>query len=90
MARLIQEKVKQPLAEELLFGKLAQGGEVHVSTKDEDGKPVLAFELTPAPPKVVKRRKRKAKKVDPAPKASAPKTPEQKTGDTQSGDDKKG
>ncbi|MEN9683633.1 MAG: ATP-dependent Clp protease ATP-binding subunit ClpA, partial [Pseudomonadota bacterium] len=35
MARLIQEKVKQPLAEELLFGKLAHGGEVHVSVKDE-------------------------------------------------------
>jgi ATP-dependent Clp protease ATP-binding subunit ClpA len=28
MARLIQDKVKQPLAEELLFGKLAHGGEV--------------------------------------------------------------
>jgi len=47
MARLIQDKVKQPLAEELLFGKLAHGGEVHVSVKD-DG---LAFELTPAAPK---------------------------------------
>ena len=33
MARLIQEKVKQPLAEELLFGKLAHGGEVHVSSR---------------------------------------------------------
>jgi ATP-dependent Clp protease ATP-binding subunit ClpA len=50
MARLIQEKVKQPLAEELLFGKLAEGGEVHVSVKEE----ALAFELTPAAPKVVK------------------------------------
>jgi ATP-dependent Clp protease ATP-binding subunit ClpA len=57
MARLIQEKVKQPLAEELLFGKLNQGGEVHVSVKEEK----LAFELTPAPPKVVKPRKDKAK-----------------------------
>jgi ATP-dependent Clp protease ATP-binding subunit ClpA len=57
MARLIQEKVKQPLAEELLFGKLAQGGEVHVSVKDDK----LAFELTPAPPKVVKPKKAKAK-----------------------------
>ncbi|WP_370178093.1 ATP-dependent Clp protease ATP-binding subunit ClpA, partial [Alteriqipengyuania sp.] len=28
MGRLIQEKIKQPLAEELLFGKLADGGEV--------------------------------------------------------------
>src|SRR5690606_14553983 len=51
MARLIQEKVKQPLAEELLFGKLANGGEVHVSVKDG----ALAFELTPAPPKLVKK-----------------------------------
>jgi len=57
MARLIQEKVKQPLAEELLFGKLNQGGEVHVSVKDDK----LAFELTPAPPKVVKPRKAGAK-----------------------------
>ncbi|WP_374407186.1 ATP-dependent Clp protease ATP-binding subunit ClpA [Pelagerythrobacter sp.] len=57
MARLIQEKIKQPLAEELLFGKLSDGGEVHVSVKD--GKP--AFELTPAPPKA--RPKRKVKKA---------------------------
>ena len=61
MSRVIQEKVKQPLAEELLFGKLSAGGEVHVSTKTgEDDKPELAFELTPAPPKLVKRRKKKA------------------------------
>jgi ATP-dependent Clp protease ATP-binding subunit ClpA len=57
MARLIQEKVKQPLAEELLFGKLANGGEVHVSMKDE----ALSFQLTPAPPKLVKKRARRPK-----------------------------
>ena len=56
MARLIQDKVKQPLAEELLFGKLRHGGEVHVSVKDE----VLAFELTPAPPKLDRRAKKAA------------------------------
>ena len=56
MARLIQEKVKQPLAEELLFGELAHGGEVHVSVKASDsGDQVLSFELTPAPPKLVRR-----------------------------------
>jgi ATP-dependent Clp protease ATP-binding subunit ClpA len=55
MGRLVQEKIKQPLAEELLFGKLSGGGEVHVSLKD--GQP--SFELTPAPPKV------KAKKAKP-------------------------
>jgi ATP-dependent Clp protease ATP-binding subunit ClpA len=51
MARLLQDKVKQPLAEELLFGKLAHGGEVHVSVKDD----ALNFELTPAPPKLVRK-----------------------------------
>jgi ATP-dependent Clp protease ATP-binding subunit ClpA len=60
MSRLIQEKVKQPLAEELLFGKLSNGGEVHVTLKDgEDGKKALAFELTPAPPKLVKKAAKK-------------------------------
>ncbi len=34
MARLIQEKIKRPLAEELLFGKLAGGGHVRISEKD--------------------------------------------------------
>jgi len=62
MARLIQEKVKQPLAEELLFGKLANGGEVHVSVKDD----ALSFELTPAPPKVVKPKRKPAKKATPS------------------------
>ena len=33
MSRLIQEKVKRPLAEELLFGKLAHGGHVLISEK---------------------------------------------------------
>ena len=58
MGRLIQEKIKQPLAEELLFGKLADGGEVNVTLKD--GKP--HFELTPAPPKASKRKKAAPKK----------------------------
>jgi ATP-dependent Clp protease ATP-binding subunit ClpA len=34
MARLIQEKIKKPLADELLFGKLAQGGHVTIKVKD--------------------------------------------------------
>ncbi len=62
MARLIQEKVKQPLAEELLFGKLAHGGEVNVTVKEADGDSGLNFELTPAPPKLLKRPARKATK----------------------------
>jgi ATP-dependent Clp protease ATP-binding subunit ClpA len=73
MARVLQEKIKQPLAEELLFGKLADGGEVHVSIKD--GKP--NFELTPAPPKV------KAKRKPPVKKAATRKAPEAEAGDSE-------
>lgn len=36
MARLIQEKIKKLLAEELLFGKLTEGGQVQVAIKDDD------------------------------------------------------
>ena len=36
MARIIQEFIKRPLAEELLFGKLVNGGHVEV-TLSEDG-----------------------------------------------------
>lgn len=57
MSRLIQEKVKQPLAEELLFGKLVNGGEVKVHLKDKE----LTFEVTSAAPKA-KKKKRKPKK----------------------------
>ena len=35
LARVIQEHIKKPLAEELLFGKLAKGGVVKVSVKDD-------------------------------------------------------
>tara|TARA_R110000782_G_scaffold78276_7_gene155330 strand:+ start:2454 stop:4796 length:2343 start_codon:yes stop_codon:yes gene_type:complete len=47
MGRLMQEKIKQPLAEELLFGKLVNGGEVVVGLKDD----ALTFQVTPAAPK---------------------------------------
>ncbi|MGH6973224.1 MAG: ATP-dependent Clp protease ATP-binding subunit ClpA [Stellaceae bacterium] len=48
LARLIQEHVKKPLAEELLFGKLAKGGVVQVR-RDCDK---LAFAYIEAPPKL--------------------------------------
>ncbi len=64
MARLIQDKVKQPLAEELLFGKLRHGGEVHVSVKDD----ALSFELTPAPPKLDRKAKKAAESAAAKPK----------------------
>ena len=34
LGRVIQEHIKKPLAEELLFGKLTKGGTVHVGVKD--------------------------------------------------------
>ena len=61
MARLVQEKIKQPLAEELLFGKLVNGGEVKVRIKDN----TPTFEITPAAPKPTKSKgKSKAKVAD--------------------------
>jgi ATP-dependent Clp protease ATP-binding subunit ClpA len=46
MARLIQEQIKRPLAEELLFGKLVNGGQVQVRVA-EDGA-ALKLEMTAA------------------------------------------
>ena len=81
MSRIIQEKIKQPLAEELLFGKLANGGEVHVSVKDD--KP--NFELTPAAPKVSKRKKKPARKAATKPSPDAAKSPDSESpGETDS------
>ncbi|MEO9130475.1 MAG: ATP-dependent Clp protease ATP-binding subunit ClpA [Sphingomonas sp.] len=59
MGRLIQEKIKQPLAEELLFGKLVHGGEVSIKLKDN----ALAFEVVSAPPKKP-RKKGKVEKIE--------------------------
>ncbi|MBT5109468.1 MAG: ATP-dependent Clp protease ATP-binding subunit ClpA [Rhodospirillaceae bacterium] len=42
LSRVIQEHVKRPLAEELLFGKLSKGGIVAVGLEDD----VLTFEFT--------------------------------------------
>ena len=58
MGRLVQEKIKQPLAEELLFGKLVNGGEVKVRIKDN----APAFEITPAAPKAAKAKPKKPAK----------------------------
>ncbi|MFD0738129.1 ATP-dependent Clp protease ATP-binding subunit ClpA [Lysobacter koreensis] len=36
MARVIQEKIKRPLADELLFGKLTGGGRVSIDVRDDE------------------------------------------------------
>ena len=56
LARVIQEHIKKPLAEELLFGRLAKGGSVEVDAGEEG----LTFAYPdPSPPA-------KAKKKEPA------------------------
>jgi ATP-dependent Clp protease ATP-binding subunit ClpA len=47
MARVIQDQIKRPLADELLFGKLMKGGRVTIDVADE--KLALAVEEEPAP-----------------------------------------
>ncbi|MBJ7533282.1 ATP-dependent Clp protease ATP-binding subunit ClpA [Rhodomicrobium vannielii ATCC 17100] len=54
LARVIQESIKKPLAEELLFGKLEGGGTVRVVVEEKDGQKQLAFEVIEAKPPVVK------------------------------------
>jgi len=45
LARLIQDKIKKPLAEEILFGKLENGGEVKIFIKNDD----VVFEFKSRP-----------------------------------------
>jgi ATP-dependent Clp protease ATP-binding subunit ClpA len=52
MARVIQEYIKKPLAEELLFGKLEHGGIVKITTEGTGEDSKLAFEYLPADPAV--------------------------------------
>ena len=61
LARIIQEHIKKPLAEELLFGRLAKGGTVEVDA-GEDGLTFAYPDPAPAPPKA----KAKARKKEPA------------------------
>ncbi len=45
LSRVIQEYIKKPLADELLFGKLVKGGLVRIGTaKDDKGESKLSFE----------------------------------------------
>jgi ATP-dependent Clp protease ATP-binding subunit ClpA len=77
MARVIQEHIKKPLADEVLFGKLKGGGHVRVIVdKDENGRDKLGFEFLDGPvaPKADKlpavRPKAKRRSPRPRPKGS--------------------
>jgi len=49
MARVIQDKVKRPLADELLFGKLVNGGKVTIDVRDNE----LFVEAFPEPERLL-------------------------------------
>ena len=49
MARLIQDRIKRPLADELLFGKLSNGGRVSIDARDGE----LVVEAQPEPEKLL-------------------------------------
>ncbi|GJM01868.1 MAG: ATP-dependent Clp protease ATP-binding subunit ClpA [Rhodomicrobium sp.] len=84
LARVIQEYIKQPLAEELLFGKLEKGGTVEVFIKGKGRDKALDFKFIEqgVTPKPVPKKKVKAKvgaeaattKAAPKKTASAKKT----------------
>jgi ATP-dependent Clp protease ATP-binding subunit ClpA len=50
LARVIQEHIKRPLAEELLFGRLEHGGTVRVLVEGKGEESKLAFEYFPLDP----------------------------------------
>ncbi|MBM3503478.1 MAG: ATP-dependent Clp protease ATP-binding subunit ClpA [Alphaproteobacteria bacterium] len=70
LARFIQEHVKKPLADELLFGRLAKGGTVKVSVDAEAAKLTLTV-VDKAPPKKG-RKKPKGRRRDTPPDSSGP------------------
>ncbi|NBQ54630.1 MAG: ATP-dependent Clp protease ATP-binding subunit ClpA, partial [Proteobacteria bacterium] len=49
MARLIQNKIKKPLAEDILFGDLINGGDVHVTVENDDIKLDITASTSPMP-----------------------------------------
>ena len=49
MARVIKEKIKKPLAEELLFGELEKGGDVELTIEDD----LMQFKITTKEPETV-------------------------------------
>lgn len=59
LSRVIQEYIKKPLAEELLFGSLSKGGVVKVDLKDD--KPVFLYASEEPAAKSKAKRKRKPK-----------------------------
>lgn len=90
MARVIQEHIKKPLADEVLFGHLKNGGHVRVIVdKDENGRDKLGFQfvdgpVTPKPEKLPAVKPKAKRRAAPKPRSHKPK------GDGGDGGGKKG
>ena len=65
MARVIQEHIKKPLAEELLFGKLMKGGTVLID--EVDGTLTFDYPADARPKPPAKRGKNKGKEKEKVP-----------------------
>jgi ATP-dependent Clp protease ATP-binding subunit ClpA len=59
LARVIQEQLKKPLAEELLFGSLQKGGHVAVNLENKESTLTFTFEKTKESPRAPKEDKEK-------------------------------
>ena len=93
LSRVIQEHIKKPLANELLFGKLTKGGVVKVGVqKGENGKDELVLESIPATTRAkpkkeaVPTKKPAARKT--ASKTTKPKSPSGSSSPSDDGDTK--
>ncbi len=64
LARVIQDHIKKPLADELLFGKLEHGGTVKVSLTGEGLERKLAFEYISADPNAKKSKSKEDEEDD--------------------------
>ncbi|MES1991243.1 MAG: ATP-dependent Clp protease ATP-binding subunit ClpA [Pseudomonadota bacterium] len=72
LARVIQESIKKPLADEVLFGRLVKGGHVKVKVGDKDE---LVFDIEEAPPRAAPPPRKKGGGVDGNGGGTTPKVP---------------
>jgi ATP-dependent Clp protease ATP-binding subunit ClpA len=73
LGRVIQDNIKQPLADEVLFGKLKKGGTVKVTVKEDgSGLDLEAIEDGPVTPRPEPTPKPKRKRAPRRPKPQGP------------------
>lgn len=81
LGRVIQEHIKKPLAEEVLFGKLKKGGTVKVTVEDKpNGSKGLKLESIPDEVPVKPKREASSRAKKPAAKKAKPKAAASKPG----------